>query len=279
MENENLIPEELQDDHSQERSKESDRSESVNRIRDTPARTLDHDHQRDETTARLSVDQDNDLISVIQTALPQPNNAMEGCDLALPLMNGSDNTDCKKENEGLPYRWRHLGYSGYILLLAALYATLMLFAWVVLCILTHRPIATKMKHYGRYSDEPPIFGTTALTSATGVSFDGPGTYGWVPERVFYAIFTRSDRYLRAAQFIRSAVSVTTIPLISAVCSKAAVLFAQRRHPTTLSLRQTMTLADRGWTDPSIYFQLLSGGSKQHATSFLVLAIFLNILGS
>jgi hypothetical protein len=279
MENENLIPEELQGNHGQERSKEGDRPESLNRIRDTPACTLDHDHQHNETTARLFVDQDNDVISVVQTALPQSNDAMEGCDLALPLTNGSDNTDCEKEIQGPPYRRRHLGYSGYIFLLAALYATLMLFAWIVLCILTHRPIATKMKHYGWYLDKPPTFGTAELTSATGVSFDGPGTYGWVPERVFHAIFTRSNRYLRAAQFIRSAVSVTTIPLISAVCSKAAVLFAQRRHQTTLSLRQTMTLADRGWTDPSIYFRLLSGGFKQHATSFLVLAIFLNILGS
>jgi len=47
----------------------------------------------------------------------------------------------------------------------------------------------------------------------------------------------------------------------------------------MSLRQTMVLADRGWTDPFVYFQLFSGGFRQHATKLLVMAIFLNVLGN
>lgn len=41
----------------------------------------------------------------------------------------------------------------------------------------------------------------------------------------------------------------------------------------------MVLADRGWTDPTVYARILSGGFKQYATSFLVMAICLNILGN
>lgn len=99
------------------------------------------------------------------------------------------------------------------------------------------------------------------------------------QRYFNSIFTRSDRYLQAAQSVRSATTLVTIPLISTVCSKAAVAVTQRRGSQTLSLRQTMTLADRGWTDPTIYLQLLSGGYKQRATKFLLLAILMTLLGN
>ncbi|KAL1583328.1 hypothetical protein WHR41_08048 [Cladosporium halotolerans] len=157
-----------------------------------------------------------------------------------------------------PLQRTRLDHSVYSLVLVALYATLMVFAWVVLCIIAHRPIMSSMNHYG-------------------ASFDDNGSYNG-GSRSIYSIFTRSDRYLQAAQSVRSATTLVTIPLISTICSKAAVVVTQRRRRQTMSLRQTMTLADRGWTDPTVYFRLLSGGFKQYATKFLVLAIFLNILG-
>jgi len=152
--------------------------------------------------------------------------------------------------------WTRLQRSSYVLLLVIVYAALVLFAWIITCVVTYRPIASGIKHYG-------------LTSSSDARrHDLP------------AISARTERWVRAAGFIRSTVTVLTIPLTSTVCSKAAVVFAQHGgwKSQSLSLRQTMILADRGWTDPTVYARLLSGSFKQHAMSFLVMAIFLNILG-
>ena len=119
-----------------------------------------------------------------------------------------------------------------------------------------------------------------LTACTGVSLQARGSYGPHAKRNGYeSIFARTEGFFRAAQVIRSFVAVVTIPLISAVCSKAAVVFTQRKNQAALSLRQTMLLADRGWTDPLVYAGLICGGFKQYGTKLLVLAILFNILGN
>jgi len=43
--------------------------------------------------------------------------------------------------------WTRLHRSGYLLLLVISYAALVLFAWIVTCVVTYRPIASDMKHY------------------------------------------------------------------------------------------------------------------------------------
>lgn len=73
-------------------------------------------------------------------------------------------------------------------------------------------------------------------------------------------------------------AVLTIPLTSAVCSKAAVIYVQRRGQRMLSLRQTMTLADKGWTEPEIFLKLMTGSYKRYGSWFLLLAIAVHILG-
>ncbi|KAM0722938.1 hypothetical protein Q7P37_001136 [Cladosporium fusiforme] len=175
---------------------------------------------------------------------------------------GSEETDCEKDSMRPPPASTKLGFSGYILVLALFYTALTLFAWVILCILTYRPLVGGLKHYG-------------------VTFDGAGDYGqYINMNNSHAeIFNQSGRYFRAAEVIRSVVTILTIPLTSAVCSKAAVVYSQQRRGRALSLRQTMALADRGWTDPHVFLKLLSGGWKQHASKLLFLAIFLNIFGA
>jgi len=55
--------------------------------------------------------------------------------------------DGKEENR--PFQpWIRLNHSGYVFLLAFVYAGLATFAWVVTCILVHRPIGTSLKQYG-----------------------------------------------------------------------------------------------------------------------------------
>ncbi|KAK5683196.1 hypothetical protein LTS10_004727 [Elasticomyces elasticus] len=113
----------------------------------------------------------------------------------------------------------------------------------------------------------------------GVDFDTPSAYGWTGPSVIHSFYTKNEAWLRAAQVMQSIVAVLTIPLTSAVCSKAAVAFLQQRTNSNISLRQTMALADRGWTDPMIYFKMLAGGFKRYGTMFLLGATILNILGT
>lgn len=88
-----------------------------------------------------------------------------------------------------------------------------------------------------------------------------------------------EKWLQVTGIIQSIVTVSTLPLTSAVCSNAAVVFTQRRCATGgISLRQTMVLADKGWMDVQVYAQLLRGHWKRYGSAFLYIAIALNVLG-
>ncbi|KAF8812041.1 hypothetical protein BYT27DRAFT_6431049 [Phlegmacium glaucopus] len=151
----------------------------------------------------------------------------------------------------VPYTTLHR--SVYIPVLVLGYTALAIFAWLLTCILSYRPITTD-----RYD----------------VSLHA---YGDIPGWKMHLLFVENQRWFRVARVIQSIVVVLTIPLTSAVCSKAAVVFVQRQGG--LSLRQAMTLADKGWTEPKLYAKLLfSGGLKRYGSSFLFFAILLNILG-
>ena len=152
--------------------------------------------------------------------------------------------------------------SVYVLILVLLYMSMAVFAWVVTCILTFRPITAR--HYGAWI----------------VNDDNNG-YGWVSTKHIPSLFIMNETWYRAARVLQSVVSVLTIPLTSAVCSSAAVIFVQQNHKSFgLSIRQVMTLADKGWIDPATYARtfLKSKGWKRYGSSFLLLAMLLNILG-
>jgi len=92
-------------------------------------------------------------------------------------------------------------------------------------------------------------------------------------------YVQNERWLQGARVIQTIVTVSTIPLTSAVCSSAAVVFMQRQcKKAKMSLRQTVVLADKGWTEYEVYAQLLRGHWKQYGSTFLYLAITLNVLG-
>lgn len=55
-----------------------------------------------------------------------------------------------KEEERQLEPWTQLYRSGYVFLLAFVYAGLVVFAWAVTCILVHRPIGTKLQQYGEW---------------------------------------------------------------------------------------------------------------------------------
>lgn len=88
------------------------------------------------------------------------------------------------------------------------------------------------------------------------------------------------RWYRAIRVLQSIATVLTIPVASTVCASAAVVFAQRRQTARgLTLRQVMALADRDWMDVSTYTRVLYwDGWKRYGSSFLLLAMFMNVLG-
>ncbi|KAI6842404.1 hypothetical protein KC332_g6172 [Hortaea werneckii] len=165
------------------------------------------------------------------------------------------------EESGFPPSTR-LKRSFYTILIALVYSSLALFAWIILCIQSFRPITTKsygLHVLGRYVD-----------------YDFTGTDG-IDERV--SPYVRNEQYFQRARVVQALISVLTIPLTSALCSKAAVAFFQRKSSMGLSMRKLTTMADRGWTDPETVLRMILGGWGKYGSSFLVFAILLNVLGA
>lgn len=147
----------------------------------------------------------------------------------------------------------------HIVILALLYATMALFSWAVLCTLSRRPVGAQSYH-------PNLFSEAGFNNYIE---NGKKSFG------------ENERMLRAARFGQQLASVLTIPLTSMVCSCAAVAFLQKRSKRfwpSLTLRQSMALADKGWTDPVIITKLIAGEWKRYGSLFLVLAIFLTVIG-
>lgn len=155
----------------------------------------------------------------------------------------------------------------YIVPLVLLYGGAALYAWVIICILKDRPIGGT--GYGATAyDEVQNNPTDAMRRSY------PNAHSYLA-----ALFTKSESYLRAARVVQSLVSVVTIPLTSAVCSQAAVVYLQRRSEVRrLTLRQSMALADKGWTDIALLTKLFFGGWSRYRSSLLLFALFLNVLG-
>ncbi|KAK7007424.1 hypothetical protein R3P38DRAFT_3403781 [Favolaschia claudopus] len=154
-----------------------------------------------------------------------------------------------------------LSRSPFIIISTLFYLALAVYAWVVTCILSRKPIGVN------------YYGIRVLNK------DNNG-WGWVGAQTFHALFVNSEKHFRAARIIQSIVSVLTVPLTSAACTRAAVVFLQSgRRSGRLSMRQAIALADGAWTDIPLVLSLLFGGWKRYGSSLLVAAIFLNALGT
>ena len=147
--------------------------------------------------------------------------------------------------------------SSYIAGIVIVYTALSVVSWGIICLLTERPLTGY--RYGYVS-----------TSAQGE----------LSSRARDTDYAANEKWYQAMRVIQSIVGVLTIPITSAVCSSAAAAWAQySKRSANLSMRQMMVLADRGWTDPRTYLTLLTwNGFKRNGSTFLVLAIALNILG-
>ncbi|KAI0451725.1 hypothetical protein F5B21DRAFT_485885 [Xylaria acuta] len=137
------------------------------------------------------------------------------------------------------------------------YTALALYAWIITCILTYRPIGGH--HYG----------------VSIVKSDNDG-WGWVGSNHLHGLYEKSESYYRSTRVIQSIVAVLTIPLTSAVCGRAAVAFLQRNSGMTM--RQMIALADKGWVEPGVFLKLLLRW-KRYGSWFLLYALLLSLLGS
>jgi hypothetical protein len=102
----------------------------------------------------------------------------------------------------------------------ALYATLALLAWILLCIMSRRPIRGANSYFNHEI--------------------------WKPEHLFEV----NQEYTKAAQVLSTIVALLTIPVTSALCSMAAVVYMQSGSlRKSLKIKQVMALADQGWIGP------------------------------
>ncbi|KAJ7441120.1 hypothetical protein FB451DRAFT_1441581 [Mycena latifolia] len=156
-------------------------------------------------------------------------------------------------------QWAPLQYSASIVFFALCYATMAVIAWAATCYLSFKPIGAK--HYG----------VVVLNKEN----DG---YGWIGSKAYHQLYVRSEEWFRAARVLAAIVATLTIPVATSVCTRAAVAFHQRQR---LTLRQTMTLANKAWIEPVTWLRLVGAGFTgrgSFASSFLIAAIFLNLLG-
>ena len=119
--------------------------------------------------------------------------------------------------------------STYISVLVFVYVALAASSWAVICVLAFKPVNSHSYDYINRS-----------------------------ERLTAEDFLKDEEVFRVMRVIQAIVSVLTIPITSAVCSCAAVAYVQHnKRSVGMSMRKTMALADRGWTDPTTFVRLFS----------------------
>ncbi|KAJ7030522.1 hypothetical protein C8F04DRAFT_1397787 [Mycena alexandri] len=152
--------------------------------------------------------------------------------------------------------WAPLQSSASIVFFVLCYAAMAVIAWTATCYLSFKPIGAK------------YYGVDVLSNAK---------YGVIGDQAYHRLYVQSEEWFRAARVLASIVATLTIPVATAVCTRAAVAFHQRKK---LTLRQTMMLADKAWVEPATWLRLLIvGGRRSIALLFLIAATSLNLLGA
>jgi hypothetical protein len=132
------------------------------------------------------------------------------------------------------------------------FAAMVIYSWVILAVLSFHPVSTHS--WEAHTDE----------------------FNRYPEKM--PNYTMDGNLYRSARIIQSIASVLILPLTSAVCAYAAVIFVQKqKENSSMTMRQVMNLADRRWMDGSLVRDIISGSWKQHGSAFLALAIFAHFL--
>ncbi|ORY10276.1 hypothetical protein BCR34DRAFT_485989, partial [Clohesyomyces aquaticus] len=181
------------------------------------------------------------------------------------LSNGRNREGIEVEPEPEKQTLTKLHRSTYIVYIVILYVAASLVAWVITCILVSRPMT--LQHYDVWLGEEQM--------GRGKKYDLSWNF------TAKGLYQKSETWFQTARVLQSIVSVLTIPVASAVCGSATVVYAQRgKSSKNLSLGQLVLLADKTWSDPLTINDLLINRSHQsYASKLLVLAILLHLLGS
>ncbi|PYI01959.1 hypothetical protein BO78DRAFT_472951 [Aspergillus sclerotiicarbonarius CBS 121057] len=141
----------------------------------------------------------------------------------------------------------------YVPILVMIYVGLLLAAWSIICLLSRGRLVRSLDSEEYYT-------------ADSINVQ--------------AFLTAVSRWHRAGTVLWNIVGVATIPLASAVCSFAAVGFlqSQKYRKADLTLRQTLVIADHGWTNPNVILSMF-WRPKKLGSALLYVALFLHILGA
>jgi hypothetical protein len=143
-----------------------------------------------------------------------------------------------------------LGRSYAALLLFTFYASLSIYSWVTICILTFRPFGARSYNDFRLQDK----------------------HKWFHVGEIRPIHVRSQRLLKSAQIIGSIVEVLTLPIASSICARAAVVYSQKQRGG-FSVRKATALADRDWIRPGAWLR-----GRKYWSRFLGIAVGICFLG-
>ena len=131
------------------------------------------------------------------------------------------------------------------------YAIIAILSWSITCVLCYQPIGI------------PTY------------FDQVGNYS-------RSQYERSDVWRRTASIGSSITTAIGIPVTSAICAKAAAVYCQRSSNAKappLTLRQTLALADKGWSDSAVLWNVLRPSTSRRTRSpLLILSIVLVGIG-
>lgn len=121
------------------------------------------------------------------------------------------------------------------------YAIIAILSWSITCVLCYQPIGipTYFDQFGNYSRSQ---------------------------------YERSDVWRRTASIGSSITTAIGIPVTSAICAKAAAVYCQRSSDAKvppLTLRQTLALADKGWSDIAVLWNVLRPSTSRRTRSPLL----------
>ncbi|PYI02326.1 hypothetical protein BO78DRAFT_410745 [Aspergillus sclerotiicarbonarius CBS 121057] len=168
--------------------------------------------------------------------------------------------------------------------IVVIYCFLLLFAWTITCILSHRPL---LYHHSTPTWESARELTCASQTTLGVTDSDAAASFSCSQReatkitLSAAVIAATRRWRMTARVINAVMAVATIPFSSFIASRAAVVYAQASgNNRTFNLRKMLAVADRGWWNPFILAQLLSpGGWRRLGSPLLFYAFLICALGS
>lgn len=155
------------------------------------------------------------------------------------------------EIDGVSDQTRLLQRHTMALWLISMFAAVTIFAWTITCVLCYKPI-----QFGTYYDRTGRY--------TRKQYDG------------------NDRWRKLSRVLMSLVSNVSIPVTSAICARAVAVYTQscsKLRKPTLTMRQTLALADKGWTDTAVLSGLLRpDANRRMGSPLLILSALLFGLG-